>query len=160
MPKYRKKPHVNIKVGAQVAGERLESIRKGNKGRLTPAMVVDDARPKMSPLHNAFEWDDTKAAAGFRLVQAGDLIRCIIVVTDEAPDAPPVRAFVNIETDDRHYTSIQHAMSDKDLRLQVVNRAMSELTQWETRYRDLKELAVVFAAIKKVRRQKKRGKAA
>lgn len=160
MLKYKKKPHVNIKVGAQVAGERLESIRKGNKGRLTPVMVVEDARPKKSPLHNAFEWDDTKAAESFRLVQAGDLIRAIIVVTDEAPDAQPVRAFVNIESGDRHYTSVQHAMSDKELRGQVVNRALLELTQWETRYKDLKELAVVFSAIKKVRRQKKRGKAA
>ena len=154
MPKYAKKPHAVIRVGAQVAGERLEQIRVAHAGRLTADMVVADAKPKRSPLHKSFEWDDTKAASRYRLVQAGDLIRAIVVVTDEAPDAAPVRAFVNIESDDRHYTSVQHAMSDKELRGQVVNRALLEITQWETRYRDLKELAEVFAAIKKVKRKK------
>jgi len=158
MPKYTKKPHVNIKVRAQVAGERLEKIRLTHAGRLTPEMVVKDAKPKKSPLHCAFEWDDSKAAAGYRIVQARDLIRAIIVVTDEAPDATPVRAFVHIEDDERHYTSVQHVMSDKQLRTQVVNRALKELTDWQKRYEELKELAVVFAAIKKVKRRK--GKAA
>jgi len=160
MPKYAKKPYVNIKVRAQVAGERLELIRTTNGGRLTPELVVRDAKPTKSPLHLAFEWDDTKAAARYRIVQAGDLIRAIIVVTDEAPDSVPVRAFVNVEDDERHYTSVQYAMSDKELRAQVVNRALLELTQWQQRYKDLKELAEVFSVIKKVNRKKRRGKAA
>lgn len=159
MPKYGKKAHAVIRIRAQVAGERLEQIRLTHGGKLTPELVVRDAKPKKSPLHKAFEWDDTKAAANYRIVQAGDLIRAIIVVTDEAPDATPVRAFVHVEDDERHYTSVQHAMSDKELRAQVVNRALLELTQWEQRYKDLKELAEVFAVIRKVKR-KKRGKAA
>lgn len=154
MPKYAKKPHAIIKVRAQVAGERLELIRIKHAGRLTPEMVVSDAKAKKSPLHDAFEWDNTKAAVAYRLVQAGDLIRAIIVVTDEAPNMPPVRAFVNVEDDTRHYTSIQHAMSDKELRAQVVSRALKELGEWQQRYKDLNELSAVFAAIRKARKKK------
>lgn len=156
MPKYAKKPHVNIKVRAQVAGERLEQIRLTHAGKLTPEMVVRDAKPKRSPLHKAFEWDDTKAAASFRLVQAGDLIRAIIVVTDEAPDAAPVRAFVHVEDEEKHYTSVQCVMSDKELRAQVINRALKEVTDWQRRYEDYKELAGVFVAIGKAKRRKEK----
>jgi hypothetical protein len=44
-------------------------------GALTASAVVEEARDEESPLHESFEWDDSKAAEAHRLFQARDLIR-------------------------------------------------------------------------------------
>jgi len=49
-------------------------------GRLTPPLVVDEAKKENSPLHDLFEWDDEKAGHAYRLKQARDLIRRVYVV--------------------------------------------------------------------------------
>jgi len=46
-------------------------------GRLYPADVVNAARPKSSPLHRYFDWDDRSAAEKYRLDQARALIRSV-----------------------------------------------------------------------------------
>lgn len=55
----------------------IETIRKSNKGRLTPFLVVTAASKKDHPLHPVFEWDDGKAAHQYRLDQARDIIRTV-----------------------------------------------------------------------------------
>ncbi len=66
-------------------------------GRLTPALVVDEARDEIHPLHGHFEWDDTVAGEEYRRVQASRLIRVKVKVL-HMPDRPPIyaRAFVHI----------------------------------------------------------------
>lgn len=49
-------------------------------GRLDPARVVQVAARPSHPLHNYFEWDDTKAAQAHRITQARALIREVRVV--------------------------------------------------------------------------------
>lgn len=44
-------------------------------GCVRPSVVVNEARPKKSPIHDDFEWDDAKAAEEFRLSQARQYIR-------------------------------------------------------------------------------------
>jgi hypothetical protein len=137
------------KIEAQIAGEELERIRVRNNGRLENADVVTEARTKTSPLHSAFEWNDRKAAEAHRLTQAGELIRSIDVVMEKASgDTTPIRAFVSVKRDeDRSYTSVQHALSDEELRAQVVAQAWAELEAWRKRYAELVEFAKVFALI-------------
>lgn len=65
------------KVSTAVA-DRLAALYKKN-GTLTPALVVKDAKPKASPLHACFEWDDGVAAAKYREEQARELIRGVEV---------------------------------------------------------------------------------
>jgi hypothetical protein len=55
--------------------ERLADSR----GRITPARVVENARPVNSLLHDRFEWDDAKAAELHRLDQARVLIASVEV---------------------------------------------------------------------------------
>lgn len=147
---YQWKPQAGIKIEAQVAGEELERIRVRNNGRLTQEDVLDEAKNAASPLHPAFEWNDKKAAHQYRLTQAGYLIRMITVAPaePEAATTKPVRAFVNVEREsDRSYTSVAHALSDQELRAQVLARAMKELHDWRQRYQDLVELARVFSVV-------------
>ena len=44
-------------------------------GYITATLILDEAKPVKSPLHEFFEWDDTKAAVEFRYIQARTLIR-------------------------------------------------------------------------------------
>lgn len=58
---------------------RLEKISGLNGGRLTPDAVLKDAQSFKSPLHDQFEWDDSKAGQQWRLQQARELIRSVKV---------------------------------------------------------------------------------
>ena len=151
--KYRWKDRSGTKgLSADVAAERLEAIRAANAGRITPHAVVADAEPEDSPLHPAFEWDDTKAAQQHRINQARELIQNVVVVFAGKSDQEPVRAFVNVMQSgdsDRSYTSMAHAMSDADLRKQVVAMALAEVKAWKKRYADYRELEAIFSAIAK-----------
>lgn len=133
---------------AQKVGEQLESIRL-ERGHLTPEMVLRSAKNRRSPLHGAFTWDDGEAAAAWRLNEARYLLRCIVMVRDDAPDKEPIRAFIVVrdEEGEQEYTSTVVALSDAALRQQVLGRAMKELDAWRDRYDELEELAEVFAAI-------------
>jgi len=140
-----------LKIDPQVAGEALEKLRKQHEGRLNPAVVVEAARDKDSPLHDQFDWDDTVAAEKWRLEQAGYLLRVIVYVRDDMPDARPVRAFVSIREDNKEtYTSVTVAMSDPVLRAQVLQQALSELRAWQRKYADLTEFAALFDTIRKI----------
>jgi hypothetical protein len=150
---YQWKDGAHVSIDAQAAGEEMERIRVRQNGRLDQESVLAAARKPKSPLHPHFEWDDGKAAEAYRINQAGELIRWI-TVTVEKPNGGevPVRAFVNVKREeDRSYTSIQHALSDEDLRAQVVAQAWAELEAWRKRYAELQEFATLFATIEQAR---------
>lgn len=142
-----------LAIDAQIAGEELERIRTLNNGRLESKAVVDASRDADAPLHSAFEWDDLKAAEAHRVGQAAFMIRHIDVVVLDADDEPkPIRAFVSVKRDDdRSYTSVQHALSDEELRNQVIAQAWSELEAWRQRHAELVEFGKVFSAIDQAR---------
>lgn len=153
-------------VPAKVVHKTFEQIR-AKHGGLTRKNIVDEARSAKSPIHSCFEWDDRKAGEAYRLDQAGHLQRCLIYRRSvEGEDRERItRAWVPIsprgddDTEDTVYKNdwmpIEDAMADPRARAQLVARALAEVQAWQTRYRDLDELAVIFAAIdKKTRRAK------
>jgi len=160
---YSFKPGAFISGDAQAAGERLEKLRAKNNG-LIPATVVDDARPKASPLHRFFEWDDTTAAQKHREQQARELIKAIEIMFEPAPasasqaleiNAAPervVRAFVSVRRADgqRVYQDTMGALADADMKKQVLGQAYSELSSITRKYADLTELAQVVEAVEHI----------
>lgn len=150
---YQWKPEARTKVDPQIAGEELERIRTWNNGRLEARSVVEASRDPGAPLHGEFEWNDRKAAGAYRVEQAKYLIRSITVIAEQADGPPqPIRAFVSVvRDDDRSYTSVEHALSDKELRTQVLRQAWNELEAWQRRYAELLEFAKVFAIIDQAR---------
>lgn len=140
----------HISLDAQKAGEELDRLRTRHNGQLTPETVVEKARDPKSHLHAHFEWDDAAAAENYRQEQAGQLIRSLTVdITRSNIEEPKhIRAFVNVERDgDRHYVAIAHAMSDEQLRRQVLQRAWAELEAWRQRHAELTELARIFSMV-------------
>ena len=148
---YQWKQQAIVPLEAQVAGEHLEALRIRNNGHLTPRAVVDAARPKRSPLHPAFEWDDKKAADSYREDQARYILRQITVVVEGNDEPKAVRAFLNVSEDqETHYTSRAVVLSDAELRKQVLHRAWLELRAFSAKYREYEELAGVHSAIDQV----------
>jgi hypothetical protein len=151
-------------ITAETAGTVLSAI-EARDGVIRPAAVVDEARPADAPLHPAFVWDDTEAAERFRQEQARLIIRSVVVVSEERPDpVEGMRAFVHvsvpddetIEDEDREptrtyvvrvYIDTESAMRSSNLRAQVVAQALAELSALTRKYRELVELAEIFAAI-------------
>ena len=146
---YKWKAYASVSgLTAQTAGEELERIRRARNGHMIAADVLKEARKASSPLHSAFEWDDKKAAHHYRLGQASDLIRAVVLIDDTKPDMPPIRAFVNVgEDEERGYTSVVAAMSDTVMRAQVIARAWKELEDWRKRYEGLVEFSQIFAVV-------------
>lgn len=52
-------------------------------GYVKPSVLVDAARPVDSPAHDAFEWDDSKAAEEYRLSQARNWIKNVTLVIED-----------------------------------------------------------------------------
>jgi hypothetical protein len=154
---YEFKPRTQCEVPAQVVGETVERIVAVHGG-ITPPMLVEEARPPDAPLHPAFEWDDRVAGEKYRQEQAGYILRMLVVrQVDDDPLPEPMRAFVSVETPqgDNRYVGLVHAMSDVELRNQIVERAWRELLQWRSRYARYEEFANIFRAIDEVRQPRK-----
>ena len=152
--RYAWRPGSRVNLDAERAGRELEDIRTKSGGALTQEAVVERARSNNSALHDHFDWNDTEAAEKWRLNQAGDIIRAIVIDVSRSNVEEPklVRAFVNVEQrGERHYTSTLVALSDKDLRAQVLRKAWEELEGWRIRHSELVEFARVFSAIDEAR---------
>ncbi len=73
---------MDIKKGVQEVVNKIYA----EVGEVRPSALVEAARPKSSPAHNAFEWDDSKAGEEYRLIQARTWIRNVQIIIDEQPE--------------------------------------------------------------------------
>ena len=139
---------------ASVVGAHIEMLRERFKGELTPEDILDDAKNPNSPLHSFFEWNDGEAAHQHRLQQARGLIRSVVAIytrEDEGQPAVRVKAYVHVpDREQPHYREMSHAMSRKETRKMVLQRAWSELQSWRKRYADLKEFSDLVEVIDEV----------
>jgi predicted MarR family transcription regulator len=136
---------------ADVVKEELLRITAENGGVLKAADVVVAARPEASPLHNQFEWDDSAAAENYRLWQARQLISVTVEYLN-THDPNPV--FVSLTVDRKigggGYRTLVSVLSDEAQREQLLADALSDAKQFREKYKVLKELARVFAAMEEV----------
>ena len=135
--------------------EALKEIAKRDGGLLRPAAVVDAARDEKSPLHGAFEWDDTEAAQKYRLLQAQSLIRSFKVEIERNGQTHTVPVFVGVSTDrtgdkaNNPYRMLEQVVKNPDLMAIAVQDALDQLEALRKRYAHLQELADVWAAVDK-----------
>lgn len=135
-----------MSVKADVAAAELERIREENEeGILDPEEVVLASTDENAVLHKLFQWDDAKAAHGYRIEQAKFIIRNLVTV--EETDDEPVRTRAIVSTNSRVYQPIRTVLSDEELRANLLESAKRELEWFRTKYRHLVELAAVFEAI-------------
>lgn len=156
--KYSFRKGAVIPVDPQAAGEHLEELRdklNAEGKKMTPELVVEDARNSSSPIHKAFDWDDTVAAHKHRLAQARQLensLRLEIIVGERG--VRHVSAFVNVQSPtinengevvgERHYEPIKIVLNDPILMQQMLENARKDLMSWYNRYEVVSDLAQEF----------------
>lgn len=150
---------------ALTVSEELQVIQSNHGGLLNPVDVVEYARDESTALHSRFEWEDSKAAEGYRLWQARQIIRLEVrVIKDtpkgpvfleveesEEPEARRVRAYVSLaddryseEADKRGYRKIEDVMSDPMLTQRLLEEAKRDMRTFRKKYESLSSLAKVF----------------
>lgn len=150
---FKWKPGSRIRINSQRAGERITSLKERLGGVIAPRDLVRDARSINSPLHSAFEWNNSKAAEQYREQQAGHMLRCLVTecVDRRRPNKPiaVVRAFVNVRppgtaAGDRSYRPLIDVLDDEELRHELIQTAAAEFKAWRARYSELQELSRIF----------------
>lgn len=143
----------NVKADAQKVGTELEAIYEEH-GKLTPPLVVDDARNPERETHQLIEWDDTTAAHNYRNEQARHIMRNIIIVRTEQGEVMEeskiikFRAFENVDVEEgRYFMPMQVAVSRDDTRSYMLQQAMRALASFRQKYGMINELAAVLDAI-------------
>ena len=121
---------MEYKTTGKITKEKIrEVVRiKESKG-LTAENLLEVAKNKNNPLHDLFEWDNTKAAEQYRLQQARVFINeiKIIVDTKEYFAFENVSVKVDSVNDSREYVSRADIMSDSVLRQQIAEQAHKQL---------------------------------
>ena len=131
-------------ISAQAAGEELERIER-ECGQITPQSVLDESGDDDAVLHGLFEWDDLSAANEYRLVQAREIIRHIVVVEISGQKMPePVRAFVHIEDS---YKPVERVVSTSVYTDVMLRDALREASAFKRKYQALEQLAGVIRSI-------------
>lgn len=151
--RYSWRPGARIAIDAQAAGREIESLEKRVGRTVTPEDVLERARSNNSALHKHFTWDDSEAAHEYRLGQAGELIRSIVVdISRSNLSTKHVRAYVSVEQGgERAYSAMAHVMTDGQLRAQMLASAWAELQAFRRKYAELTELARIFEQIDRAR---------
>jgi len=140
--------------------KELAEIAKKYNGLLSAEIVINEAKKKNSPLHNWFDWENEEAGEKWRLHQARMLINSVKVkiVFEDGVGAYREYLNVNVKTDyddkpQRFYVETVKVMKNKDLREQVLKRAIKEAEYWERTYKEYKELNDIFKGIKSTKKK-------
>jgi len=124
-----------------VVGEGLAALMEECGGALSPAGVVDRAAYPGSPFHGLFVGGAAVAARGYRLAQAGRIIRSIRIQRTEGEE--PKRYHINVVTAvGKVYMPIVHVREDAALWAQIMTEEVSRLKAAERRLRDIEEAGV------------------
>lgn len=119
-------------------------------GVCEPRALVSAAKRKSHPCHAMFEWDDTAAAAAYRVDQARRIIRSVQVTFDGGDTKAPAFVHVTIDKGSERvngYMPTDKAMKAPDIKEQVLADALGQLRGLQNRYAGLRELAPVWSAL-------------
>jgi hypothetical protein len=129
--------------------DELQRIYDEN-GELTAELVVEAARPKTSPLHNRFTWDNREAAEQWRQHQAAELIRSVKVTYREATEdeeARTVRAYHAVRGPKGHaYEPAEKIKEDPFQRQLVLNDMRRDWQALKRRYEHFAEFLELVRA--------------
>lgn len=114
-------------------------------GEIRPSALIEEARPKDSPIHDAFEWNNSKAAFEYRLMQARQWIRRVKITIEEKEETLvhiPHFVVVGEEDDDPgkegYYKPISALVGNLDEYNLALKQTMNRLSSARAAYDELK----------------------
>ena len=114
-------------------------------GKVTPQLIVDEAKNKINLLHNCFEWNNSEAAKKYRLMQATNMIlsqKFVIEIKEKRKGNGGdhyVRRLLP-EYENRSFKDRVEVLSQTETRKIIVERKIGALKSWCNSIIDIKEL--------------------
>jgi len=133
-----------------------EILRVKKQKGLTARNIVNVAKNKKNPLHRFFEWDNKIAGNFYRLQRAREIINDIKITVDEKEMFAFENVTFNVDDSDvkhKEYVSFEEVISNKQLRIQIIQSALKHLIYWKNKYEEYKELSPIIKSIEKVQKQ-------
>jgi hypothetical protein len=137
--------------------ERVLTEMVKEHGGISPQMIVDEASDPGHELHKYFEWDDSLAAAKYRLSQATQMILatrfvCMLVekrdkdnvlkaIDDAGKHRAVVRKFLPDFSSDGVFRDRAEVLSEEETRKALIERKIGVLRSWCNSVIDIDELA-------------------
>lgn len=121
---------------------------RDDRGILTPAVVLEEARAEDHPLHSRFDWDDSTAAEKYRLHQAGELIRSVRIEYLQGEKKVEAPAFVSIArkaVPAREYVPIESVANSEEIRAMALRDAER---QWRALFERFKHIEGFLAVVR------------
>lgn len=133
------------KADATKVASEIESLGE----RYSLSDVVEKAKDESSEMHSCFEWDDAVAGHKYRLSQAGNMVRQLVIVREEKDKEKKtdIRMFVSTGEKNNTYAPTKLVVRRQDEYEALLERAKSELSAFKKKYRILSELEEIFEAI-------------
>ena len=121
-------------------------------GVLTCEAVLDAARPKNSPLHDYFTWEDSRAAERYRLIEAGKLIATVRIEYTPKKVMQTIYTPMFIPTGTngegkRQYYTVEEVTKNDFLREKALADARSEMEGTRARYSHLVNLLALSSEV-------------
>ena len=114
---------------------------------VTPQQIVEAAENESSELHKCCEWNDSEAARKYRVIQARDVVRHLVIARpEEKTEAPQIRFFYKTETGAGYKPSTQIFTVDDEYQ-KLLKQAYAELHAFKVKYANLQELDEILALI-------------
>ena len=117
-----------------------------------PEQVLNIARNENTELHKCFDWNDTSAAEKYRLHQARQVMKNLIIVTrdNEAQDREPIQFRVMMKNDASFSSGYKQTIvmvQNEDEYKKLLETAYKELHSFKQKYSCLTELSEILALI-------------
>ena len=142
---------------ANEAYEVIENIKK-KRGGITPQLLIIESKKKKSLLHNCFEWNDSKAAEEYRIVQAREILRCIIIEIEPDEDYEEIRTIraliapSSIEKENNtSYVTVEEVCNDEELQAAYMRQLKRDLDAIKNKIKGFKQFSEVVKAINAVK---------
>ena len=127
-------------VPPQVVGEFYYSLPDRS-----PERFLEASRKRSAPTHELFEWNESKAAAEYRLVQARTIIACLQVeIVNTAGESQHVRAFIGSSERGRHTATLEASQEELTAEEQ---RCLNEMNAFKKKWRTLQLAREVILAM-------------
>lgn len=147
---FKRRKGYRVKTDPQIVGEYCYALEQKKGGKLTPKELVEAARDVNSPLHDEFEWNDTKAAQKYREWQARYIISSIEVkltyIPSEiekvdlqiVPKSYGVKFYHTLDLDEGGYENVLTISSDEEKRKKLLDNCLIDVNRFVEKYDTLR----------------------
>lgn len=146
---------INKAVQADLVDSVCKKIADKNGSECTPEQLLDAARPKRSPIHSCFEWDDFEGAERYRLQQASYLLRKVrVIMVTEKGEERKVSAWSNVRSKQQpnkraYVRTIQAMETNEEWHEEILMSALRQLVSWRKKWAHLNEISQTIKLVDK-----------